>query len=1192
MKKTIVAVLLFMSMLLSLVPAVYAADRELAVNGGFEEYTADALPGWGMSSGAELGKTVLVAKEGAKEGEACLQFTGDSGVTISQEFLGVIPKTKYTIEVQVKGTVETLPFMKVEYSKEKNGKRSGVDGGQFLNFKEEILSGSRWATASFTVEPPKDAQIMTLMLRKLNAGDVFFDSVSVKGTLDPSTVGQEVVINPEDLPKQGTAKKKPDTPLAENEILKNGSLEELNALGSFVGWNLSGAKMGEFCQVYKEDPNGGENGVWFTGEDAMYLSQSVEGVIGGKTYHFSAYIKGDADAMSAVKVEWYGKDAEGAREFKGDKSVVVETVDARRYTKIEYDFPAPDGATSASVLVRKVKAGNVAWDDISLTGEIDTTVIEKEDETVILPPADGEKNLVQNGSFEEKDGKGAKHWAAHGDGWEGPVTLSGQGGYSGDNCAVIQTEESGNPWIRQQIPNLVEGAVYQIVSYVSSYNVGAQQVAYKIEYYNSNDTYNADTYVGSSPGTYLPNTKGEWKPMVYTFTVPEGACSIALYCRLYGTGTVCYDDVSCYMVEKPRTLELKTDWVFYYSDWNEDGVATVSSTKYDVVKGERAVEFSFLDEGNVVDAKIVPFIDGNANYTFPMAFIKEKQKAYQVQAVVRENDVTIGTYTQNVYIYDRPSYLTKDGTYIENGEVFHPVMAYHCLEDGFETMSKAGVNLVQAYTRTSYEKFAEEAMKYNIKVMWVLYPNMSPAASPQNRERTIKIINQWKDHPVTFGWMVMDEPYYNIEEPDEILEESYKLIRDLDPKHPVFICECVKDHFRDAVKYTDVLAIDPYMYGGSGDSIPYMQYAEYLVDKAVHDAMGKKPIYALLQAFDYNGMMPTGEQVAHMTYQSFSRGAKGTGYYCWEAAQGDKNLDELPLYEGLVEIKEKILDDAFLHFADAEYPLFTEQNTEAIYCRVFAKGNTLQVVAYNKTEEKQSLSVPLESLDRSIIIGSYAAKKVYGTGEDSISGSGAFSLSLEPSAIVKYELTPADAIDFSALPKAVYTDLADYAWARSAIETLREKGMVYSASDRFYEPARPITRGEFANFFMKTIGAPAQSGEAFSDVREDRFYAEAIKTGRAMGIFKGVGDNCFRPEETITRQDLMTIISRGMELSGTSDLSAFADADTIAEYAMPHVCAMIASGLIQGNADGTLNPLGNTTRAEAAVIMNRILKRQ
>ena len=77
---------------------------------------------------------------------------------------------------------------------------------------------------------------------------------------------------------------------------------------------------------------------------------------------------------------------------------------------------------------------------------------------------------------------------------------------------------------------------------------------------------------------------------------------------------------------------------------------------------------------------------------------------------------------------------------------------------------------------------------------------------------------------------------------------------------------------------------------------------------------------------------------------------------------------------------------------------------------------------------------------------------------------------------------------------------------------------------------------------------------------------------------------------TLVRGHRRKLLVLGL-LSGTVDLSTFSDGGMIADYAEPHVSAMVAEGLIKGNADGTINPLGNTTRAEAAVIMNRILEK-
>ena len=78
----------------------------------------------------------------------------------------------------------------------------------------------------------------------------------------------------------------------------------------------------------------------------------------------------------------------------------------------------------------------------------------------------------------------------------------------------------------------------------------------------------------------------------------------------------------------------------------------------------------------------------------------------------------------------------------------------------------------------------------------------------------------------------------------------------------------------------------------------------------------------------------------------------------------------------------------------------------------------------------------------------------------------------------------------------------------------------------------------------------------------------------------------------------MTICARGLAVKGiidatdrTVELEQFTDAALTADYAAAHIAAMVRESIVKGNPDGTVNPLGNTTRAEAAVIMSRILPR-
>ncbi|MBR2877736.1 MAG: S-layer homology domain-containing protein, partial [Clostridia bacterium] len=53
-------------------------------------------------------------------------------------------------------------------------------------------------------------------------------------------------------------------------------------------------------------------------------------------------------------------------------------------------------------------------------------------------------------------------------------------------------------------------------------------------------------------------------------------------------------------------------------------------------------------------------------------------------------------------------------------------------------------------------------------------------------------------------------------------------------------------------------------------------------------------------------------------------------------------------------------------------------------------------------------------------------------------------------------------------------------------------------------------------------------------------------------------------------------------------IESFTDSGAISDYAVEAIAAMIENSIVRGNGDGTVNPLGNTTRAEAAVIMERI----
>jgi hypothetical protein len=139
-----------------------------------------------------------------------------------------------------------------------------------------------------------------------------------------------------------------------------------------------------------------------------------------------------------------------------------------------------------------------------------------------------------------------------------------------------------------------------------------------------------------------------------------------------------------------------------------------------------------------------------------------------------------------------------------------------------------------------------------------------------------------------------------------------------------------------------------------------------------------------------------------------------------------------------------------------------------------------------------------------------------------------------------------------------------------------------------------ITRADFLYFLVNTLNLKAYSDDNFSDVYKEDYYYEALATARKLGITSGIGDNTFRPAESITRQDMMTLAVRALNAAGKvfepadiSMIEGYIDFRIISDYAAESVAILVREGIVQGNGN-RLNPLHNLTRAEAAVLLHRI----
>ena len=191
------------------------------------------------------------------------------------------------------------------------------------------------------------------------------------------------------------------------------------------------------------------------------------------------------------------------------------------------------------------------------------------------------------------------------------------------------------------------------------------------------------------------------------------------------------------------------------------------------------------------------------------------------------------------------------------------------------------------------------------------------------------------------------------------------------------------------------------------------------------------------------------------------------------------------------------------------------------------------------------------------------------------------------------ELTAAASRAFRSTWGTPFRDVAPGAWYEEAVRYVYEAGLMQGTTGTTFSPGRTSNRGQIAAILHRLEGSPRAGTPPFTDVAADSYCADAVAWAEKNGIVRGFEDGTFRPEGRITRQQLAAILfryleHRGADTAGRADLSRFSDTAAVADYAREAMAWAVSAGLLQGRSDGTLDPAGSATRAQTAVILQRL----
>lgn len=165
----------------------------------------------------------------------------------------------------------------------------------------------------------------------------------------------------------------------------------------------------------------------------------------------------------------------------------------------------------------------------------------------------------------------------------------------------------------------------------------------------------------------------------------------------------------------------------------------------------------------------------------------------------------------------------------------------------------------------------------------------------------------------------------------------------------------------------------------------------------------------------------------------------------------------------------------------------------------------------------------------------------------------------------------------------------DMHWAEENIDTLNALGIM-NGYDGYSNPDIAISRGEFTALMTRAFDIKSDKENLeFKDISKNHIFYDAISAAYNHGIISGFPDGTFRPENFITREEIVLIISR-LSKDRNSKTAKFSDIENSYKY-IKELSKVSEDGIISGYPDGSFRPYNKTTRSEAATMIIKTIKK-
>lgn len=160
-------------------------------------------------------------------------------------------------------------------------------------------------------------------------------------------------------------------------------------------------------------------------------------------------------------------------------------------------------------------------------------------------------------------------------------------------------------------------------------------------------------------------------------------------------------------------------------------------------------------------------------------------------------------------------------------------------------------------------------------------------------------------------------------------------------------------------------------------------------------------------------------------------------------------------------------------------------------------------------------------------------------------------------------------------------------WYHESLDYVLANGLMQGFTDGTFQPDGTLTRAMLVQILYNMEGQPESDAQSqFSDVTETKWYYNAVVWAAENGIVNGYTDGTFKPDEAITREQLVTIFWRyAGEPETESTEVTFDDAENVSAYAENAVTWATENNIVNGMGNNRFAPKAGSTRAQTAKIL-------